>query len=336
MIAAERKTSRMHVSLVIPVHNEAQGLPLLVDVLQSVTSSIACEWSFLFINDGSSDDSLSILEELKAQEPRIGIINLSRCFGKEYAVSAGLKHSDADAVVLMDADLQDPPQCLVPMVKAWQSGFDVVAMRRVDRQVDSWFKRQCASLFYHMISNMTNEIQIPSQVGDFRLMSRRVVDVINTLPESNRCLKGLFAWVGFSTTIIDYKRDSRSMGQSQWSLLKLIKLAMDGFTAFSIVPLRLATFAGITTAAFSVLFGLFTLFKTVFIGEPVAGYTTLLTIMTFLGGIQLLAIGMLGEYVGRTFLEVKGRPLFVVESIKPPGLQRTRPQLVEQQESCVS
>ncbi len=331
------QVDRLHVSLIIPVHNEADALPLLVDTLQTVTASInACDWTYLFINDGSTDDSLAILQALQGKHPRIGIINLSRCFGKEYAVSAGLAHSDADAVVLMDADLQDPPQCLAPMVEAWQSGSDVVAMRRIDRQVDSWFKRCSAAVFYGVAGRLTGEVQIPSQVGDFRLMSRRVVDVVNALPEANRCLKGLFAWVGFETAIIDYKRESRCVGQSQWSILKLIKLAVDGFTSFSIIPLRMATFAGIAAALFAVLFGLFTLLKTVFMGEPVAGYTTLLTVITFLGGIQLLAIGVLGEYVGRTFMEVKGRPLFVVESVAPPIVQRYRPQLVDELESCAS
>lgn len=317
------KSSLKSVAIIIPVHNEAEGLDTLLMRINSVTRSLPYAWSYLFVNDHSSDDSLAILKRHRQNDPRIGIITLSRCFGKEYALSAGLAHVNADAVVLMDADLQDPPECLPKMVQAWQSGFDVVAMKRSDRRVDTRFKRFCANGFYRTMQKI-GDVPIPADVGDFRLMSRKVVTVLNLLPESNRCMKGLFAWAGFKTTQVDYVREGRNAGESQWPLPRLIKLAVDGITAHSIVPLRLATFSGAVVALFAVLFGLFTIIKTLTVGEPVAGYTTLLTLVTFLGGLQLLAIGVLGEYVGRTYMESKRRPVFVVDEVLHPNDQPAR------------
>lgn len=308
------------VAIIIPVHNEADGLDALLRRINNVTRTLPYSWSFIFVNDHSTDASLTLLKRHREIDPRIGIITLSRCFGKEYALSAGIAHVDADAVVLMDADLQDPPECLPEMIQAWHSGFDVVVMKRSDRRVDTRFKRFCASGFYRIMQHIS-DVPIPADVGDFRLMSRKVITVLNLLPESNRCMKGLFAWAGFSTTHVDYVREGRCAGQSQWPLAKLIKLAIDGITAHSIAPLRLATYSGAVVALIAVLFGVYTILKTLTLGEPVAGYTTLLTLVTFLGGLQLLAIGIMGEYVGRTYIESKRRPVFVVDEVLHPGMQ---------------
>ena len=308
------------VCIVIPVYNEATGLPALLQRLDQCTSQRLCQWSFLFVNDASTDESLSVLQSLQAVDSRIGIISLSRQFGKEYAVSAGLAYAEGDAVVLMDADLQDPPECLPTMIDTWQSGYDVVAMRRSDRRTDSWFKQRSARVFYSLMQQL-GDVEMPIDVGDFRLMSRRVVDVINQLPESNRCLKGLFAWAGFRTAQLDYKRAARHTGYTKWPVIRLLRLAIDGITAYSIAPLRAASVIGTAAAALAVMFGVFTLFKTLLVGDPARGFTTLLTVVTFIGGVQLMAIGVLGEYVGRTFMEVKRRPLFVVDSVSMPRPQ---------------
>lgn len=308
------------VAIIIPVHNEADTIDTLLKRINDVTRALPYSWSYIFIDDHSTDSSLTLLKKRRQTDPRIGIISLSRCFGKESALSAGLAHADADAVVVMDADLQDPPECLTNMIQAWRSGADVVAMKRADRRVDTRFKRFCASGFYSIMQYI-GDVPIPADVGDFRLMSRKVVTVLNLLPESNRCMKGLFAWAGFKTVHVDYVREDRCAGESQWSFPKLMKLAIDGITAHSIAPLRLATYSGATVALLAVLFGVFTIIKTLTLGEVVAGYTTLLTLVTFLGGLQLLAIGILGEYVGRTYIESKRRPVFVVDEVLPPGSQ---------------
>lgn len=311
------------VTIIIPVHNESEALDELLQRINSVTCALPYSWSYLFIDDHSSDTSLAQLKRHRQSDPRIGIVSLSRCFGKEAALSAGLAHADADAVVLMDADLQDPPECLPRMLKKWQSGFDVVAMKRADRRVDTRFKRFCANGFYSIMRRIS-DVPFPADVGDFRLMSRKVITVLNLLPESNRCMKGLFAWAGFKTTQVDYVRESRCSGQSQWPLVKLVKLAVDGITAHSIAPLRLATYSGALVALLAVAFGLFTIAKTLTLGESVAGYTTLLTLVTFLGGLQLLAIGVMGEYVGRIYIESKRRPVFVVDEVLPSSAKSQR------------
>ena len=308
------------VAIIIPVHNEADGLEALLTRINKVTCTLPYSWSYIFVNDCSTDSSLEILKQYRQSDPRIGIITLSRCFGKEYALSAGIAHVEADAVVLMDADLQDPPECLPEMIEAWKSGYDVVAMRRSDRRVDTRFKRFCAAGFYRIMQNI-GDVPVPADVGDFRLMSSKVTSVLKLLPESNRCMKELFAWTGFKTTQVDYVREGRCSGESQWPLTKLIKLAVDGITAHTIAPLRIATYTGTIVALFAVLFGLFTVVKTLTLGEPVSGYTTLLALMTFLGGIQLLAVGVLGEYVGRTYVESKRRPVFVADEVLLPYYQ---------------
>ena len=312
-----KKPTIKSVTVLIPVHNEQDCLYALFKRLAAAVP-IEYEWSFLFVNDCSTDESFNILMKQRIADPRIGIISLSRCFGKEKALSAGLAHIDTDAVVIMDADLQDPPECLPAMVESWKKGYDVVAMKRSDRKVDSIVKRWCAILYYKAMWAI-GDVPMPANVGDFRLISKRVVDILNLLPESNRNMKGLFAWVGFKTIELDYVREGRVAGSTKWPFTKLVELALDGISAHSIAPLRLSTYTGAFVAIFSVLFGMYTILKTLTFGEPVQGYTTLLTLVTFLGGLQLVCIGILGEYVGRTFIESKRRPLYVIDQIHQPN-----------------
>ncbi len=304
-------------TILVPVHNESDVLDTLYLHLSRVIRQLTVSVELLFVDDGSVDSSLKILQRYKRIDPRVGILSLSRRFGKELAVSAGIKYANGDALIIMDADLQDPPECIPDMVQAWlKGGYDVVAMRRQCRSSDSWQKRLSARFFYRFL-NAISDIDIPENVGDFRLITRTVIDALNRLPEQNRYMKGLFAWVGFNTLTLDFERPARFRGNSKWATLKLVKLAMDGLTAFSIKPLRLATVTGFICAIFAFAFGAYYLLKAAVYGDPVAGFPTLVTVITFLGGMQLLAIGLLGEYIGRMFVETKRRPLYLVKSYVP-------------------
>ncbi|MDY6798985.1 MAG: glycosyltransferase family 2 protein, partial [Pseudomonadota bacterium] len=243
--------------------------------------------------------------------PHIRVLRLSRNFGKEAAVTAGLNHARGDAVILMDADLQDPPELIPQMVSEWRKGTDVVLMKRRSRAGESWLKRTTASLFYRLI-NRISDAPIPVDTGDFRLMSRRTIDALNQLPERNRYLKGMFAWVGMPTVTLGFDRDPRAAGHTKWNYFKLLQLAIEGITSFSIKPLRLALVLGIMSAGAGGLFGLLEVLKALFFGVSTPGYASMIAIITFLSGVQLLCIGILGEYVGRIYMEAKQRPVFIV------------------------
>ncbi len=306
-------------SVIVPVLNESEGLIEFHRRLSGALKSLALDVEILFVNDGSSDDSIDVIKMLQHKDCRIGVIDLSRRFGKELAVSAGIDHARGDAVVLIDADLQDPPECIVEMVSAWRQGFDVVAMQRADRSVDTLFKRISASVFYRLLSWLS-PVNIPPGVGDFRLLSRRAVDALKQLRERNRYMKGLYAWVGFNYIELPYRREVRHAGDSKWPIGKLLGLAVDGITSFSIAPLRLATYIGLITALGAFVYGLVIVVKTMVYGDPVAGFPALMVTITFLGSVQLLAIGVLGEYLGRMFLETKRRPMYLVRSTNLPKL----------------
>ncbi len=306
-----------YVSVVIPCFNESNGLYQLHNRLSAALrrSSVAAE--IIYVNDGSEDDTFDVLESLQATDDRVGLINLSRNFGKESALTAGIDHARGNAVIVIDADLQDPPECIPEMISAWSDGYDVVAMKRSDRSTDSFFKRYSAACFYRLLYR-ASAVRIPENVGDFRLLSRRAVEAVKAMPERNRYMKGLFAWVGFKTLEIEYKRDPRFAGQSKWPLFKLFGLALDGITSFSIAPLRLASIAGALVASCALVYGTFALFTTLLFGSSVAGFPTLIVMITFLGGSQLMAIGLLGEYVGRLLIESKQRPLYFIETLALP------------------
>lgn len=304
------------VSVVIPLFNEEAVLPTLHRRLVAALAALELDWEVLYVDDGSSDGSARLLKHLHVVEPAMAFVRLSRNFGKEAAMSAGLRAATGDAVVVLDADLQDPPELIGAMVKAWQEGADVVNMRRRSRQGETWFKRLTAHLFYRVI-NRLSDVAIPEDVGDFRLLSRRAVDAINQLPERNRFMKGLFAWVVYAQVTLDYDRQPRAAGLTKWRYRKLWNFALEGITGFSVAPLKLATYAGFLLAGTAFVFALRFLVKTLLFGDSVPGFPTLIVTVLLLGGLQLMAIGILGEYLGRLFMESKQRPLYLVDEYRP-------------------
>jgi glycosyltransferase involved in cell wall biosynthesis len=298
-------------SIVVPVHNEADVLPTLLNRLAMVSRQIEGKVELLFVDDGSQDNSVALLLQARRRHEDIRILQLSRNFGKEAAVSAGLQHALGDAVVLIDADLQDPPELIPEMMAEWHKGADVVLMKRRSRCGESWFKRTTASLFYRLI-NRISDAPIPVDIGDFRLMSRRTVDALNQLPERNRYLKGMFAWVGMPTVTLEFDRDPRAAGTTKWNYFKLMHLAMEGITSFSTRPLRIALILGFLAAAAGGFFGAWQVLKALMLGISTPGYASMIAMITFLSGVQLLCVGLLGEYVGRIYMETKQRPVFIV------------------------
>ena len=303
-------------SVIVPVFNEEEALPALHARLAQALHHTASSWEIVYVDDGSSDGTPAALAALQASEPAVAVARLSRNFGKEAAMSAGLRLAQGEAVILIDADLQDPPELIPQMLQAWREGADVVNMRRRSRDGETWLKRATAHAFYRVINRMS-EVPIPRDVGDFRLLSRRAVQALNLLPEHNRFMKGLFAWVGFRQATIEYDRQPRAAGYTKWHYRKLWNFALEGITGFSVVPLKLATWAGLLSALAAFGYALVFVFKTLVFGEPVAGFPTLIVTILLLGGLQLMSIGILGEYLGRLFIETKQRPLFLLDYHHP-------------------
>jgi len=305
----------LELSLVVPVYNEIETVALFVERVQSVFNDPATILvEYIFVNDGSTDATLETLLLLQRRTPGIKVVDLSRNFGKEAALSAGLRCATGQVVVPIDVDLQDPPELVLEMIDKWREGYEVVLGRRVDRTSDSWAKRASANWFYR-IHNKIADPAIPENVGDFRLMDRQVVDALNALPESRRFMKGLFAWVGFRTVCINYSRPERIAGSSKFNGWRLWNFALEGITSFSTDPLKIWTYLGIGVSLGSFLFATLIVLKVVFFGVDVPGYASLMVAVTFLGGLQLIGIGVLGEYLGRTYLESKRRPVYLVRRI---------------------
>lgn len=302
-------------SIVIPVYNECTVLGHFLERLNCALQDVEFRCEILFVNDGSSDETLLELVQLQQQDKRIVVIDLSRNFGKEIAMSAGLDHAQGDAVVVMDVDLQDPPELIPQMVHEWQQGFEVVYAKRTSRGSDSVMKKLTAFLFYRVINRLSNDVHIPEDTGDYRLLDRRVVDALGQLRERHRFMKGLFAWVGFKQKEILFEREPRAAGESKWRYWSLFNFAIEGITSFSTAPLRLATLLGMCTAFSAFLFGLFIIYRTLVFGDPVAGYPSMMVVILFLGGVQLLSLGIIGEYVGRMFNETKQRPLYLLNQV---------------------
>ncbi|WP_245418446.1 glycosyltransferase family 2 protein [Cohaesibacter intestini] len=301
-------------SLVVPVFNEEDGIaPFLEAVLPIVEATgQACE--ILFINDGSRDNTLMALRAASAKDGRVKVIDLSRNFGKEAALSAGLDFASGDVMIPMDVDLQDPPELIPDFIAKWREGFDVVNGVRVDRSQDTTVKRNSAGLFYWLF-NKLSPTHLPNNVGDYRLLDRQVVEAIKVMPERNRFLKGIFAWVGFRTTEIPFARPERTVGTTSWNYWKLWNFALDGMLGYSTVPLRVWTYTGFVLALISFLYGAFIIAKTLLFGADVPGYPSLVTIVLFLSGVQMISLGVIGEYVSRIFIEVKERPLYLVREV---------------------
>ena len=304
-------------SIVVPLYNEANILSAfharLTAVLETLKRTLNISSEIIYVNDGSTDTSAMVLLTLKTQDPRIAIIDLSRNFGKEIALSAGLDHAHGEATIVIDADLQDPPEVIPKLIEQWQQGFDVVFATRISRAGESWVKKGSAQLFYRLL-NKISPIQIPVDTGDFRLLSRRTIEALKHLRETHRFMKGLFSWVGFPQIAVPYERDPRFGGKSKFNYWKLWNLAIEGITSFSIAPLKLSTYFGFATACVAFIYALMIIYKTLVFGEPVQGYPSLMVVMLFLGGIQLITLGIIGEYLGRTFVETKGRPLYLIKN----------------------
>jgi len=305
-------------SVVVPAYNEAGSLPALMARLAPVMDALGEGWEAVLVNDGSTDATLDAMQRLRLADPRIAIVNLSRNFGKEAATTAGLDHARGDAVILLDADLQDPPELIPELVAAWRRGFDTVYAQRRERVGDSWLKRATASAFYRVMSR-TGPVQVPRDTGDFRLMSRRVVEALGELRERHRFMKGLFAWVGYPSTAVHYDRLPRHAGSSAWSYWKLWNLALEGITGFTTAPLRVATYSGLLIGAGAALYLTIIVVRTLLFGNEVPGYPSLLAVILLLGGTQLLTLGIIGEYLARVFNEVKRRPLYLTERFEPSG-----------------
>jgi glycosyltransferase involved in cell wall biosynthesis len=308
MTARGRKQS---LTIVIPILNEVRGLPLLEQRLKPVLDALGRTWDVLFIDDGSTDDTLEALRQLHDRDPRFKAVSLSRNFGKEIAVAAGLKFATGDGVIVMDGDLQHPPEVIPEFVRKWDEGYDIVYAQRTSRETDAPLHRWFARLFYRLFKAASGT-ELPDGAGDFRLIDRKAVNVLNRLGERARFNKGLYAWVGFRSIGIPYHVAPRADGKSRWRPRQLLHFALDGLASFTTIPLRVWSYLGLLIAALSFAYTLFFLIKTLVYGVDVPGFPTLVISLMFFSGVQLISLGVIGEYLGRVYEEVKGRPLFIV------------------------
>lgn len=300
------------ISVLIPCYNEEASLPLLYAELVKVMDSCkSYDWEVLFVNDGSRDNTLSIIKDLRKKDSRLSYVDLSRNFGKENAMLAGFDYVTGDCMVIMDADLQHPPHVILKMVEKWEQGYDDVYAKRVTRGKETWLRKKASLLFYSLLQK-TTKIEILQNVGDFRLLDRCCIEALKSLRESERYTKGMFCWIGFKKASVDFEQKERIAGKSSWNFLGLFDLAIEGITSFTTAPLRLSSILGFIIAILSFILMLFHLVKALIWGDPIQGFPTLVVIILFLGGIQLLSIGILGEYLGRVFNESKNRPVYIV------------------------
>lgn len=301
-------------SLVVPVFNEAETVDVFIEKVFEVFNDPTIHVEIVFVNDGSTDNTLERLLKRQIRDSHLRIIDLSRNFGKEAALTAGLQAAKGQIIVPIDVDLQDPPELILEMIALWRNGYEVVLGRRINRDSDSLAKRTFANWFYRLHNKIASP-NLPENVGDFRLMDRTVVESLKTLPESRRFMKGLFAWVGFRTAYVDYVRPERVAGTTKFNGWKLWNFALEGITSFSTAPLRIWTYLGLTVSLISFIFAIFIALNVLVVGVDVPGYASLMVAVTFLGGLQLIGIGVIGEYLGRVYIESKRRPVFIVRHI---------------------
>jgi polyisoprenyl-phosphate glycosyltransferase len=313
-IPARPPSSETLLSIVVAFYNEERTIDALFRELDVVTAALSCRVEFVCVNDGSRDLTLRALREKQKQDPRIRIVNFARNFGKEAALTAGLAHARGDAVVVIDADLQDPPSLIPQFVDKWREGYDVVYGVRSTRASDTFLKRFTANAFYRLFNRVT-DVKIPPGAGDFRLLDRRAVDALLELPERNRFMKGLFSWVGFRQTGVEFVRDARVAGKTSWNYLRLFNFAIDGITSFSIAPLRIASLVGVVSSILGFIYAAYLTMRTIIFGVDVPGYASIMVVTMFLGGMQLICLGLIGEYLGRLYIEAKGRPLYIIADI---------------------
>ncbi len=312
----EHVSSPIFLTVIVPVYNEHEVLKDFHERLISALISVPKPIEILYVDDGSQDGSDKIITQLKKHDSRISYLALSRNFGKEIALTAGLNYAQGELVIILDADLQHPPELIPQFIQVANEGYDVVYARPINRQIESWVKRNLTNVFYRSINSVAR-IHIPSHASDFRLLSRRAVEAIKKIKEQHRFMKGLFAWVGYPQKSIDYKMDVRFAGKTKWNYLKLWNFAIEGLTSFTIMPLKLASYLGLTTAFMAFIYGIIIISKTILFGDPARGYPSLIVVILFLGSIQLLTLGIIGEYLGRTFNETKNRPLYFIKDYFP-------------------
>ena len=303
-------------SVLVPVYNEIEVLPAFHQRMTAVLRASVDTYEVLYVNDGSSDGSLAWLEQLCGVDANVALVDLSRNFGKEIAMAAGLDHVRGEAVVVIDADLQDPPELIPQLLTQWRAGYDNVYARRRRREGETWLKKFSAAWFYRIIRKLSR-VDIPQDTGDYRLLSRRAVESVRALREQHRLMKGLFAWVGYPSVAVAYDRDPRHAGHTKFNYWKLWNFAIEGITSFSGAPLKLATYLGLGVAVLAFVFGLWIIAKALMFGDPVQGYPTIMVTILFLGGVQLIALGVIGEYLGRLYVEAKQRPLYLVDEYQP-------------------
>lgn len=302
------------VSVIVPVYNEEVSLPVFHDTLSEVIQSMdQYDWEVLYVNDGSIDKTQSIIEEISRKDENVAYIELSRNFGKENAMLAGFDYMRGDCAIIIDADLQDPPVLIKEMLNYWEEGYEDIYAKRRSRGKESWLRRRFSMAFYNILDRSTN-FNILKNVGDFRLLDRKCIEALRKLRESERYTKGLFCWIGFKKKEILFDRGDRQYGRSHWSFLSLTGLAVEGITSFTTIPLRLATLVGLITGFGAIIYMIWTLIKVITWGDPVAGFPTLISVILFLGSIQLICIGILGEYIARIFNESKRRPNYLVSN----------------------
>ena len=319
------------ISIIAPVFNEASGIGEFHRRLAAVMQNLGTVWEVLYVNDGSTDASLATLLALAREDPNVTVVSLSRNFGKEVATTAGLDHARGGIIIVIDSDLQDPPELIPQLVDAWREGYDVAFAQRRSRAGETWLKQTTARLFYRAMGRVAR-LNLPRDTGDFRLMSRHVVDAVLTMREHHRFMKGLFAWVGFPWKAVLYDRGPRHSGTTKWTYLKLVELAVEAVTSFSLFPLKIATVAGIVTALLAVIYSVFIVIHTLVSGIDAPGYPSLMIVVLLLGSVQLITLGVFGEYLGRVLNESKRRPLYFVERVvtgaglgAPPAIEPTPP-----------
>ena len=304
------------ITIIVPCYNEEEVINMFYPEVQQCVEKIPdCEFNYIFVNDGSRDSTLEELRKISAQYENVSYLSLSRNFGKESAMMAGMDYADGDAVIIMDADLQHPPSSIAEMVKWWREGYDDVCAKRANREGESLLKRSGANLFYAVMKKFSTSYEMQRDVGDFRLLDRRCVEALKLMRENQRFTKGLFTWLGYRKKEIPFEVQPRAAGTTTWNYFALFNLAMKGMTSFTTAPLRLMTLLGITVSAGAIFYMLFVLAMSLLYGDPVAGYPTLMTVMLFLGGIQLLSLGIIGEYLAQIFHESKHRPIYLVDEM---------------------
>jgi glycosyltransferase involved in cell wall biosynthesis len=326
MVPTNPREGRELLTVVVPVFNEGETIAVFYTRIKKVVDSLSpMSYELIFVDDGSRDDSFAKLTSLADQDTRVKVVKLSRNFGHQIAVTAGVDAAQGDAVVIIDADLQDPPEVIPSMIRKWREGYDVVYGVRENREGEKWMKLFTAALFYRIMKRITR-VEIPVDVGDFRLLSRRVVDKFRQIRERDRFIRGLVSWIGFRQTGVKYNREKRYAGESKYPIGKMIKFSLDGITSFSHAPLKIATWLGYGVSLIALLYTMIIIVEK-FMGMTVPGFASIMAGMLFLGGVQLICLGIMGEYIGRIFNETKARPIYIIEEVyeKTPGTDETCP-----------